>query len=43
MNENIKNISARLGHSGIGITGDIYMHLTLMLREAANKINKILG
>ncbi len=28
MGESLKVISARLGHSGIGITADIYAHLT---------------
>ena len=42
-NENLKMISARLGHSGIGITGDIYAHLAPdAQKEAARKIDKIL-
>ncbi len=38
MNENLKTISAGLGHSGIGIKGDIYAHIYPdAQREAANK------
>ncbi len=43
MNESLKVISARLGHSGIGITADTYGHLYPdAQREAALKINSIL-
>lgn len=44
MNENLKTISARLGHSGIGITADLYTHLFPdAQREAARKIDSILA
>ncbi len=43
MNENLKTISARLGHSGIGITADTYAHLAPDGQvEAARKIGEIL-
>jgi integrase len=43
MNESLKVISARLGHSGIGITADTYGHLYPdAQKEAARKINSIL-
>jgi integrase len=42
MNESLKVISARLGHSGIGITADTYGHLYPdAQKEAARKINTI--
>lgn len=42
-NENLKTISARLGHSGIGITADTYIHLSPdAQKEAARKIEEIL-
>ena len=42
MNESLKVISARLGHSGIGITADTYGHLYPdAQKEAAKKINTI--
>ncbi len=44
MNENLKTISARLGHSGIGITADIYAHLSPdAQKEAAGKIGEVLA
>jgi integrase len=43
MKEDLKVISARLGHSGIGITADTYGHLYPdAQKEAARKINTIL-
>ncbi len=43
MNESLNVISARLGHSGIGITADTYVHLyPNAQKEAARKINSIL-
>lgn len=43
MGESLKVISARLGHSGIGITADIYAHLTPdAQKEAARKIDNLL-
>jgi integrase len=42
LNESLKVISARLGHSGIGITADTYGHLYPdAQKEAARKINTI--
>jgi integrase len=42
MNESLKVISARLGHSGIGITADTYGHLYPdAQKEAAKKINTL--
>jgi integrase len=39
----LKSVSARLGHSGVGITGDLYGHaLPSVDRLAADKLDKIL-
>ncbi len=35
---NIKTVSARLGHSSIAITGDVYMHVTPQMDERATAV-----
>jgi len=44
MDENLKTISARLGHSGIGITADLYTHLFPdAQKKAAKKVDFLLA
>jgi integrase len=42
--ENLKVVSEQLGHSTIGITGDLYTHVAPSVRrEAANKLDNLLS
>jgi integrase len=42
--EHLKIVSEQLGHSTIGITGDLYMHIAPTLhREAANRLDRLLA
>jgi len=43
VNDSLKNVSKRLGHSAIGTTGNIYAHaLESVDKAAANKMDKLL-
>jgi integrase len=42
--ETLKEVSDRLGHSGIGITADIYSHVTTtMAKDSADKIARLIS
>ena len=41
--ESVKVVSARLGHANVGITSDLYQHVTPQLdREAATRVSRLI-